>query len=594
MPANNSSSARERPHRSQRQSSGEANAKEKKPSSGKADSGSDKRRSGKDGLIIANKYKLGRKLGSGSFGDIYHGTHLQTGEEVAVKLEKAKTKHPQLHYETKLYRLIQGVGIPRVHCSGTEGDFNVMVMDLLGHSLEDLFNMCNRKFSLKTALVLADQMLVRVELLHSKSFVHRDIKPDNFLIGTGKKRNLVNMIDFGLAKMYRDLKTHKHISYKGNKLLTGTARYASVNTHLGIEQGRRDDIESLGYVLMYFLRGSLPWQGLHATNKKHKYDLISEKKMSTPVEVLCQGFPQEFTIYLNYARSLRFDDEPDYAYLRKLFQELFKRKGFTFDMVFDWNQIESKKRDKETERSDRHAPAPPENSGARPERRRPEQPEPERTEKRGNNSRSDSRRDPSPMIKISATTREGIREVGRESALVSDRRQSSRAHMHSSQHQEAAVDPQRERRQATHKSDSQRQQTKNAASLHADSSNNVRESTRRTAATAIRQQNSGQTAGQTSDGHNMLLPVRSSMYNGKKSVSSHRSRQQESGSLSSRRKTQSNQNADAHGRVASLKPVALPRRPPSRDAYHRNAEVENGQGQSRSSMPSVRSKKSGQ
>jgi len=585
MPANNSSSARERPHRSQRPS-GEANGRERKPSSGRADSGS-QRRSGKDGLVIANKYKLGRKLGSGSFGDIYHGTHLQTGEEVAVKLEKAKTKHPQLHYETKLYRLIQGVGIPRVHCSGTEGDYNIMVMDLLGHSLEDLFNMCNRKFSLKTTLVLADQMLVRVELLHSKSFVHRDIKPDNFLIGTGKKRNLVHMIDFGLAKMYRDLKTHKHISYKGNKLLTGTARYASVNTHLGIEQGRRDDIESLGYVLMYFLRGSLPWQGLHATNKKHKYDLISEKKMSTPVEVLCQGFPQEFTIYLNYARSLRFDDEPDYAYLRKLFQELFKRKGFTFDMVFDWNQLDGKRREKsgDSERvKGQHAPAPPEDSG-RPERRRPEQPEPERG--RGNNSRSDSRRDPSPMIKISArdpnSTRDATREATREtrdSALTSGRGQGSRAHMHASK-QEATMES-RERRHASQSGSHARQSGKNAASLHADSSNNVRENTRRTAAAAMRQQNS--------DGHNMLLPARSSMYNGKKSVSSHRSRPQESGSLSSRRKTQ-NQNSDSQ-RVASLKPVALPRRPPSRDdRHHRNAEnLENGHVLSRSSMPSVRSK----
>jgi len=191
-----------------------------------------------------------------------------------------------------------------------------MVMDLLGPSLEDLFNLCNRKFSVKTVLMLADQMIARIELLHSKSFVHRDIKPDNFLIGVGKRRNQIYMIDFGLAKMYRDLKTHQHIPYKGNKLLTGTARYASVNTHLGIEQGRRDDLESLGYVLMYFLRGSLPWQGLHATDKKHKYDLISEKKMSTPVETLCQSFPQEFVLYLNYTRSLRFDDKPDYAYLR--------------------------------------------------------------------------------------------------------------------------------------------------------------------------------------------------------------------------------------------------------------------------------------
>ncbi|XP_071908889.1 casein kinase 1-like protein 2 isoform X2 [Coffea arabica] len=234
---------------------------------------------------VGNKYRLGRKIGSGSFGEIYLGTNIQTNEEVAIKLENVKTKHPQLLYESKLYRILQGgTGIPNVRWFGVEGDYNVLVMDLLGPSLEDLFNFCSRKLSLKTVLMLADQMINRVEFVHSKSFLHRDIKPDNFLMGLGRRANQVYVIDFGLAKKYRDTSTHQHIPYRENKNLTGTARYASMNTHLGIEQSRRDDLESLGYVLMYFLRGSLPWQGLKAGTKKQKYEKISERKVSTSIE----------------------------------------------------------------------------------------------------------------------------------------------------------------------------------------------------------------------------------------------------------------------------------------------------------------------
>ncbi|XP_020216407.1 casein kinase I [Cajanus cajan] len=287
--------------------------------------------------VVGGKFKIGRKIGSGSFGEIYIASNMDTSEIVAVKMESKKTKHPQLLYEAKLYSILQGEsGIPSMKWCGTDGDNNVLVIDLLGRSLEDFFVYCGRKFSLKTVLMLADQMLTRVEYLHSKGFLHRDIKPDNFLMGLGRRSSQVYAIDFGLAKRYRDPNTNKHIPYRENKSLTGTARYASCNTHMGIEQSRRDDLESLGFVLMYFLRGSLPWQGLKAATKKEKYDNICEKKLSTPIEMLCKSYPVEFASYFHYCRSLTFDQQPDYGFLRNLFRDLFKREGYDSDYIFDW------------------------------------------------------------------------------------------------------------------------------------------------------------------------------------------------------------------------------------------------------------------
>ncbi|KAF7791434.1 hypothetical protein EIP86_002450 [Pleurotus ostreatoroseus] len=274
---------------------------------------------------------------SGS-GDIYSGINTALNMEVAIKFEPIEAKYPQLEYESKVYNtLAGGTGIPTVHWFGTESNYSAMVVDLLGPSLEDLLNFCGRKFSLKTVLMLGDQLIDRIEYIHSRNFVHRDIKSENFVMGNRENGNRVYAIDFGLAKRYRHPKTSIHIPYKDKKGLTGTARYASINTHIGIEQTRRDDLEALGYLLLYFLRGSLPWQGFRAATRKQKHDLIMEKKMTTPTDILCRDLPIEFATFLNYTRSLGFDDTPDYSYLREMFRDLFFREGFQYDNVFDWS-----------------------------------------------------------------------------------------------------------------------------------------------------------------------------------------------------------------------------------------------------------------
>ena len=286
-------------------------------------------------LKLGGKYKIGKKLGSGAFGEVYLATDTKTDEEVALKIESNKTKHPQLIYEAKLLRMMKGKGIPDMKGVIIEGDYNIMIMQLLGPSLEELFNYCKRMFSLKTVLMMAIQMLERIELVQNNHFIHRDMKPDNFLIGH-KKPAHIYLVDFGLAKRFRNPKTGEHIPWKEGKNLTGTARYASLSTHLGYEQSRRDDLEGLGYVLMYFLKGKLPWQGLPGRNKKEKYDKIKEKKKSTTIESLCEGYANEFVKFFTYCRNLQFEDKPCISDLRKLFKHLMKKEGYEYDYQFDW------------------------------------------------------------------------------------------------------------------------------------------------------------------------------------------------------------------------------------------------------------------
>ena len=212
----------------------------------------------------------------------------------------------------------------------SENGYNVMLLDLLGKSLQELMVELGRPFSLKTVVMLGQQLLDRVERLHEKQFLHRDIKPENLLMGLGKNSNLLYMIDMGLAKKYmKDGKSIGnvgiHAPYKDEQCLRGTIKYLSINTHQGVEQSRRDDIETVGYVLVYLLKGMLPWQNVKFRDDKDKYRTIMERKMAITAEELCIGFPGEFAQFINYSRRLKYEEQPDYTYLRKLLDTVRER-----------------------------------------------------------------------------------------------------------------------------------------------------------------------------------------------------------------------------------------------------------------------------
>ncbi|KAI0877435.1 casein kinase 1, delta [Hypoxylon argillaceum] len=262
------------------------------------------------------------------------GTDITSGKEVAIKLTDNREGPEMLRDEAETYRRLAGeVGIPQVYWFGEEVSYYVLVFELLGPSLEDLFNYCDRRFSLKTILLIAEQAVSRIERIHKK-FLHGDIKPDNFLLGLGRQGNTLYTIDFGLAREFSD-----KVEYRGYKGLgfQGTDRYASIKCHNGQEQSWGDDLECLGYMLVYFARGSLPWQGLQAMTTDEKRKLIKERKESLSGKELCKdALPDEFAEFIDYTRSLKFGEKPKYAYLLKLFRNRFQAAGFQYDNVFDW------------------------------------------------------------------------------------------------------------------------------------------------------------------------------------------------------------------------------------------------------------------
>ena len=280
-----------------------------------------------------DKYKTTKKLGQGSFGRVYRAEY--KGEYYAIKFENRSVKKKLLRMEGIMMTYLQGEQIPYIKLYGYSGEWNLLIMQLLGKSLENYLNL-KKKFSIKTTAMLGYQMIKILQYIHEKHIIHRDVKPDNFAMGINEYNALLYIIDFGLAKKYRSSRTLKQNPMTTNKRLTGTARYASINALEGCEQSRRDDLESVGYVMIYLMKGGLPWQGLKVKSTGNKYQHILDMKKEISSEELCKDFPIEFQEYLDYTRSLEYEEEPDYEMLKLKFITLVKRLKYKFDNVFDW------------------------------------------------------------------------------------------------------------------------------------------------------------------------------------------------------------------------------------------------------------------
>ena len=301
----------------------------------------------KENQTFFKKYKIIKKLAEGAFGDVYIGSNITTKDPVAIKVEPRKIAKPLLENEAYFLFQLRGVGIPEVLSFGRKKKYNILIEPLLGKSLFDIFNERRKHMNLADICLIAKQILDRIQWVHSKGFVHRDIKPDNFLIGR-KDPNVIYLIDFGLSKKYKSDKTGKHLKFSFTGKLTGTVRFASANALRGGEQSRRDDLESIAYMIIFFMRGKLPWQGVTGTKKMERYLKIYKMKKNVTPEDLCKSLPNQMVQFTKYIKNLEFEQEPDYNYLRGLINSILKQRKANLDsLIFSWISYEDIKKIKD-------------------------------------------------------------------------------------------------------------------------------------------------------------------------------------------------------------------------------------------------------
>ena len=297
------------------------------------------------GQTFFNKYTCVKKLGKGSFGSIYQAVYGK--EEYALKFEDRKKNNDLLQNEAAIMNYLKGPNIPTVKSYGFTSSYNILVMQLLGRDLEHHFKK-RKKFSVKTVCMLGFQMINILENIHEKHILHRDIKPENFVMGLNHNSKIVYLIDFGLAKKYRSMSTLIQYPLTMKKKFTGTARYASINALKGYEHSRRDELESLGYIFIYFLKGKLPWQNIKVKDKEEKFKKILQKKLEISSNELCSGIPKEFEIFLEYVKNLKYDEQPDYNMLKDLLYKVMKDGNYKNDYIYDWTFLDDKNKNEIT------------------------------------------------------------------------------------------------------------------------------------------------------------------------------------------------------------------------------------------------------